>query len=239
MTKWDKLDIDDIRNDYLNSLSILNIAEKHRCSFKVIRKALLRNAVPLRKTNTVGLHQCSEETKNKIRLTKLGVKNPNWEAKSVTEKTRQLHREAIRHTLHCREIWQKSAATRVKKGLSKGKNNPMSRQDVIKKWIVSNQISPNKKELFVQGFLDKLFPNEYKLNVLGNYLILGGKVPDFVSLNNKKLIEFYGDYWHRNDNEIDRINFFEKYGYQTLVVWENELKNLITLQNKITIFHAN
>ena len=52
---------------------------------------------------------------------------------------------------------------------------------------------------------------------------IGGKNPDF--LNDNKIIEVYGDYWHRNDNPQDRIDFFNRHGYETLVVWESELNN--------------
>jgi G:T-mismatch repair DNA endonuclease (very short patch repair protein) len=36
--------------------------------------------------------------------------------------------------------------------------------------------------------------------------------PDFICDEEKKVIEVYGDYWHRNDNPQDRINKFKKMG---------------------------
>ena len=69
-------------------------------------------------------------------------------------------------------------------------------------------------------------------------MILSGKIPDFVNVNGKKkLIELYGDYWHRNDNPQDRINLFKKFGWDTLVVWEKELKDEILLKEKILEFN--
>lgn len=41
----------------------------------------------------------------------------------------------------------------------------------------------------------------------------------------KKIIELFGNYWHQNDNPKNRVSIFKPYGYSTLVIWENELKN--------------
>jgi len=50
--------------------------------------------------------------------------------------------------------------------------------------------------------------------------------PDFVNTNSeKKVIEVFGDYWHRNDNG-ERKKIFEEFGYECIVVWESELNNL-------------
>jgi len=62
-------------------------------------------------------------------------------------------------------------------------------------------------------------------------------VPDFININGqKKIIELYGDYWHRNDDPQDRIDLFAKYGYQTLIIWEHELKNEVELKDKLQEF---
>ena len=59
----------------------------------------------------------------------------------------------------------------------------------------------------------------------GNRLQIGKKFPDFVHKEGgKKLIEVYGDYWHRGQDPQDRINYFEKYGWECIVIWEKELK---------------
>ena len=59
----------------------------------------------------------------------------------------------------------------------------------------------------------------------GNRLQVGNKYPDFVHKEGgKKLIEVYGDYWHRGQNPQDRIDYFEKHGYACIVIWEKELK---------------
>lgn len=95
---------------------------------------------------------------------------------------------------------------------------------------------PNKIEKYLENFLNQILPNEYKY-VGDGELILGGKCPDFMNINGKKkLIELYGDYWHRNDNPEDKINHYKKYGFDCLVVWEKELKNISNIKQRIIQF---
>ncbi len=69
-------------------------------------------------------------------------------------------------------------------------------------------------------------------------VIIGFKNPDFINVNGeKKVIELYGDYWHRNDNPQDRIDHFKKYGFDCLVIWERELKNKDSLLIKLKEFN--
>ena len=64
------------------------------------------------------------------------------------------------------------------------------------------------------------------------------KNPDFVNIQNtQQLIEFYGDYWHRNDDPQDRINFFKSHNYDCIVIWEKELKNINQLITKLQDFN--
>lgn len=53
----------------------------------------------------------------------------------------------------------------------------------------------------------------------------------------KKLIELFGDYWHKGEDPQDRINIFKKFGYDTLVIWESELKDINKVKNKVIKFN--
>ena len=101
----------------------------------------------------------------------------------------------------------------------------------------SLQLKPNKPEMALDKMLQKLLPNEYKY--VGDLsFILGGKSPDFMNINGKKkLIELYGDYWHKDDDPQDRIDFFRQYGFDTLVIWEKELEDKESLNVKLEKFH--
>jgi len=108
----------------------------------------------------------------------------------------------------------------------------------VQKQMYARNVMPNKTELFLDKFLGNLLPSEYKFVGDGQF-ILAGKCPDFVNINGqKKIVELYGDYWHKNDNPQDRINLFKQFGYETLVIWEHELKELDSLTAKISNFNS-
>lgn len=109
--------------------------------------------------------------------------------------------------------------------------------EFVSKQMRARGVAPNKLETFFEDVLHKLYPNEWKF-VGDGQLIIAGKCPDFVNVNGKKLlIELYGDYWHKGQNIQDRISLFKEYGWDTLIIWENELKNsLESVKNKLQNF---
>ena len=96
-------------------------------------------------------------------------------------------------------------------------------QYVIKLLYDRQYIRPNKLEKSVALSLNKTFPKEWKY--VGNGKVwFGGKNPDFININGqKKLIEVYGNYWHKGENPQGRIDHFKQYGFDTLVLWEKEI----------------
>jgi len=122
--------------------------------------------------------------------------------------------------------------------ISKSNKGKPKSESHIKNWLKANKIKPNNAERSLNNILQSILPNEYKLNVSGDVTIIAGKIPDFINVNGqKKLIEVFGDYWHQNDNPQDRIDFFKQYGWDCLVIWEHELKNIEEVINKILNFH--
>ena len=94
----------------------------------------------------------------------------------------------------------------------------------------------NKPEKILLNLLSDLFFIGQFQYVGGGQEILGGKCPDFIDKINNKIIELYGDYWHRGQDPKDRINYFKNYGYDTLIIWEHELKNVDSLKSKLFTF---
>lgn len=103
---------------------------------------------------------------------------------------------------------------------------------------------PNKQEIKLQKILDTLTKSK-KFIFTGNFSFwIDGKNPDFLDEKNKKVIEFFGDYWHSKDitglekieEEENRKKHFLKNGYQCLIIWESELKDLDVLTVKILNF---
>lgn len=96
---------------------------------------------------------------------------------------------------------------------------------------------PNKAEVFLNNLLDEMYPNEWKFVGNGD-VIIAGKSPDFININGqKKIIEFYGEHWHQNDDPRDRESVFAPYGYKTLVIWGKEMKNIELLKERICRFY--
>lgn len=108
----------------------------------------------------------------------------------------------------------------------------------VKKQMRARGVKPNKTELNLNKFLHRILPNEYKFVGDGEF-ILAGKCPDFVNVNGqKKIIELYGNYWHKGETGQKRITLFRQYGYETLIIWENELEDEIALKEKILNFNG-
>jgi G:T-mismatch repair DNA endonuclease (very short patch repair protein) len=121
--------------------------------------------------------------------------------------------------------------------LSKAAIKRLSNKEYRKKWARALAQKPNKPEKLLNSLLYHLFPGEYKY--VGDFKFwVDGKNPDFVNVNGqKKLIELFGDYWHRNDDPKERINHFKQYGFDTLVIWESELRNIGSVEEKLKEFH--
>ena len=98
---------------------------------------------------------------------------------------------------------------------------------------------PNNVELQIIDILNSIFPDEWKYVGDGKFWI-DGKNPDFININGKKkIIEFNGDYWHRNDDAKKRISHFKKYGFETLILSDCDIKDINLCINKIKEFCGN
>ena len=99
-----------------------------------------------------------------------------------------------------------------------------------------NNVKPNKKETILLNLLDELYPGEWKYT--GNFTFwINGRNPDFTNINSKKkLIELFGDYWHKGENPQIKKNIFREFGWDTLVIWEHELENIEWVKDQIHWF---
>ena len=146
-------------------------------------------------------------------------------------------RKTYRKGLTMIDEYGKQKATNVKKKIHRRVTELWQDENYVRQQIKARNVKQNKLEMFLEEYLNKLLPNEYKFVGDGNF-ILGGKNPDYMNINGqKKLIELYGDYWHKGQNPQDRIDYFKKFGFDTLVIWEKELTDLISVKNKILKFN--
>jgi len=170
------------------------------------------------------------EVREKNRIAHLGNKNnlgKHWKVKDTSKMKGHIP-------------WNKGKklSEEHRKKLSEKKLNQWKEDKYVKMMMMAHHLYPNKPETFLSELLNNLIPNEYKY-VGDGQCIIGGKCPDFLNINGqKKLIELYGDYWHRGQNEQDRIDYFKQYGFDTLIIWERELKNMELLRDKITQYNA-
>lgn len=100
------------------------------------------------------------------------------------------------------------------------------------KMAQSRHTLPNKSELHVARILSIL---ELDYRYFGDGLsgAIAGKWPDFYNEREKKVIELFGDYWHANSEEEERVAHFAKHGIKCLVIWERELSNENELVERI------
>ncbi|HDZ13975.1 hypothetical protein LCGC14_0646700 [marine sediment metagenome] len=123
-----------------------------------------------------------------------------------------------------------------KRKISEAHKKLWQQPEYVKKKKKEWGIKPTKPEMMLFDLLNELYPNEWKYTGDFSFMI-NGKNPDFVNCNGKKLIiEMFGDYWHKGEDPKDRAKVFEPFGYETLVIWERELKDPEKVISKIVDF---
>jgi very-short-patch-repair endonuclease len=220
----------------IDKKSIKDIALEFKIGTKSVVNALIREKIPFKKKWDYKRKSFSIESLNKIRLSKMGDKNPNYQGKSITPMTIEKKRLASLGKKHTAETKNRMSKVRIELGLSKGDKNPMSKHENVKKWAAANKIKPNKKESKLFNILNRIVPGMFLINVLGDQLIIKSKIPDFVCIKNKIIIELYGDYWHKGEDPTNRINLFKTESYNTLIIREKELNDINMVEKKINDF---
>jgi len=95
----------------------------------------------------------------------------------------------------------------------------------LPKVLKGQRRKPTKPEIIMNSILDRHFPGEWKYTGDAK-VIIEGRNPDFVNINGKKaIIEVFGVYWHPLFDVSKTEQFYSQYGYKTLIVWEDELKD--------------
>lgn len=104
----------------------------------------------------------------------------------------------------------------------------------LKKALQHREDLPNESEKLLLSFLDAIEPGYWRYVGDGQFFIMRFN-PDFVNIQDKRIIEFNGCFWHacpecfpkkksQEEKMTRRIAIFKSYGYQTIVIWEHELK---------------
>ena len=101
---------------------------------------------------------------------------------------------------------------------------------------IRSSYHPNEKsqpEFFLELYLEDRFPGQWGYNGDSSQgVIIGGKVPDFVSLEGRPIvIEELGIYFHPDSDESDKVEHYKKYGYGCIVVWDYQCYSWLDLNN--------
>jgi len=118
------------------------------------------------------------------------------------------------------------------RGKGEGLKRRTSPPEVIHKKI-SRAMMGNNNWRFSHGFPNgdekKMIEFFAKYNLAFRYVgdgsfKLGSKYPDFVNSEHKKVIEFFGDFWHKSSDEEERKAYFGELGWGCLVVWGKDIR---------------
>lgn len=130
-----------------------------------------------------------------------------------------------------------------------GRKEPVEAKNYrIKRVLKGLMKKPTKLELRVGEVLEKRFPGEWKY-VGDGKLVVGGKCPDYVHREGKRVLEVFGSQWHNPDVSFkDKIPFhqteegviehYTKYGYACVVVWDHELADEGLVVKKLNSLEA-
>ena len=106
------------------------------------------------------------------------------------------------------------------KDRKKVKTYHCSRKCLFRYQNTLRNIGPNRAEKRLKKLL-----RGTGFRFVGNFKVcIGNKCPDFISKRRKKVIEYFGEYWHPKSDEKARKKHFKKYGYKCLVIWGRDLK---------------
>ena len=198
------------------------LSAKHRKNMSIARQG--------QPSSMLGKHH-SQKTKDGMSKDRMGEKN-SFYGKHHTQKTKDDLSNQI-------------------KAIYRDPNGVYNSEEYSIKRAKACNLKPNKPEKVLGFLLNNMFPKDWiytgdgidKENI--NSVWIGRKNPDFMNVNGqKKVIELFGDYWHSEKitgepeelHELNRINHFRKYGFETLIIWEKELKDINKLKLTINSF---
>lgn len=124
----------------------------------------------------------------------------------------------------------------------KGWQNTERGKEIIKKRVKKLSSGMSKPEqTMVRIIEEQNLPFKF---VGDGKLIIGSKCPDFIFIDDgRKIIEVFSDYWHRDDivkywhqTEEGCRFYYELFGYNVLVIWQHEFKDVKKVIDKIQGF---
>lgn len=117
-------------------------------------------------------------------------------------------------------------------------SNPEYKGRVVRNTAKAQHKSPNIPETIIINILDTYFPNEWDFIGCNHNIDIDGKRPDFKHKYHNWIIEHFGDYHHTSKNKRikdhqtyeGRVKFLTERGYNTLILWEHDVKSLPSIE---------
>jgi hypothetical protein len=138
------------------------------------------------------------------------------------------------HTDETKSILSKKTAEQMKHMWSDPELRPKMLRSVLKN-SSKRFARPNLSEIRVLNLLNFMYPDKWVYVGDGSFIV-AGKAPDFINHESKQIIEFFGEAWHKPEEELSRSNIFEGAGYSTMIIWGNELYDLAFVIFKLKRF---
>ena len=132
-----------------------------------------------------------------------------------------------------------SEGTKAKRCTSmKGKNTSPQSEEHKAKIYASCTKHPNKAEAKLNFILQEIYPGRIEFVGYKNSKIkIAGLEPDFIFTDGqRKVIEHFGNHWHKPEEEQERIDRYATEDWECLVIWESELYDVETLKQKLLNF---
>ena len=190
----------------------------------------------------------SNKAKEKIKLKVVERVNNGWKSplknKTRSEKDIKSITEGIIKAMARPEVKKKMCVPKTKehrKKLSIIKKKQFQDPVWVKNWVSKMSVKPTKPE---QQLIDLIKENNFPFEFVGDFKFwINGKNPDFKHKTDKKLIELFSVFhdpkvfdvkWHRTEKGTRKI--YERNGYKVLILWQDELKDLEAVEDRIEQF---
>ena len=153
---------------------------------------------------------------------------------AISEALTQVYREGRGGFQHLTGAQMEVRNWRISEAQKKLWEDPVYKEAMVRA-IREGRRLPSGLEVELEMYLNRYYPEEWIRNErLGHELvIIGGKVPDFVRTDDRKLvIEAFGGYgWiHTEEGAEEKILHYEKHGYKCLVLWWDEVREDLVVE---------
>jgi hypothetical protein len=121
--------------------------------------------------------------------------------------------------------------------LSQKSKDNYSNPDYVQKSIAGKSIKPSGFERLFESIKPDMF-----IKYVGDFKLWielpNGKPknPDFIIEGTNKVIELHGDYWHKGEDDSELIALYKQIGYNCLVIWEHEMKDIKSVIKRVMDF---